>query len=68
MLKISSKFMKGVLNLCLGKMIQKKIGYKIDIQINDLDIRINEGKVHLKASIDGETTTDELERFVKSAL
>lgn len=68
MLKITSKFAKGVLNLCLSKMVQKKLGYKIDIQINDLDIKINDGKVHLTASVDAETTTDEFERICKSAL
>lgn len=66
MLKISSAFMKGVLNLCLSKMIQKKLGYKIDILVNELEFTTVDGKVHLHMDVDGEMDNEEFRRIMKS--
>lgn len=67
-LKITSTFTKGVLNLCLSKMIQKKLGYAIDIRFNDLDIKVANGKVLLHANVDSEMTTEDFEKIVKSVI
>lgn len=67
-LKITSTFARGILNLCLSKIIQKKLGYMIDIEFNDLDIKITDGKVYVRANVYGETTIDEFEKIIKSTL
>lgn len=68
MLKISSKFMKGVLNLCLSKMIQKKLGYNIDILINDLNMEVRDGKVYLHVDANGEIKEEEFTKIMKSII
>lgn len=65
-LKIKSKFMRNLLTKVISKMIQKKCGYKIDIQLNDLDITVIDGKAHLHTDIDLEIDNNEFMKIVKS--
>lgn len=50
-LKISSGFMRGIVSKVVSKLLYKKLGYKIDIQLNDLSVKIADGtaKVHIDA-------------------
>lgn len=68
MLKISSTFMKGILNKVLTKMIQKKLGYNIDILINDVNVEVTDGKVHLHLDVDGEMNKEEFNKIMKSII
>ena len=43
-IKLSTNFMRGLVSKLISKTIYKKLGYKIDIQLNDLDISTNNGK------------------------
>lgn len=65
-LKIKSKLMRNLLTKAISKMIQKKYGYKIDIQLNDLDVSIVDGKAHLHTDIDLEIDNNEFMKIVKS--
>lgn len=63
---INSAFMKRIIKTVLSKVIEKKLGYKIDIQINEIKADVNGGAVKLHLDIDGQTTTDELSKLLKS--
>lgn len=65
-INLSAKFMKSIVTKILRKVIRKKFGYDIDIQINDLVIVSSEGKVRIHADVDGETTNEEFAKIVKS--
>ena len=63
---INSAFMKRIVKTVLSKAIEKKLGYKIDIQINEIKADVTGGVVELHLDIDGQTTTDELSKLLKS--
>ena len=63
---INSAFMKRIIKTVLSKVIEKKLGYKIDIQINEIKADVTGGVVKLHLDIDGQTATDELSRILKS--
>ena len=63
---INSAFMKRIIKTVLSKVIEKKLGYKIDIQINEIKADVTGGVVKLRLDINGQTTTDELSKLLKS--
>lgn len=66
-LNLSGNFMKGIITKVLAKMIQKKLGYKIDIELNSLDIKVVDGKARLHVDADAEMNNDDLFKIIKSA-
>ena len=65
-LEIKSTFMRNMLNKMVSKMIQKKFGYKIDIDLNDLDVSVTNGKAYVHLDVDLEVDNNELTKIVKS--
>ena len=65
-LKLSTKFMRGMVAKLLSKMISKKLGCDIDILINEIEIRNEDGKVRLHANVDAETNSEDFVTIVKS--
>ena len=63
---INSAFMKRIIKTVLSKAIEKKLGYKIVIQVNEIKANVTGGMVELHLDIDGQTTTDELGKLLKS--
>ena len=63
---INSAFMKRIIKTVLSKAIEKKLGYKIDIQINEIKADVTGGIVKLHLDMDGQITTDELSKLLKS--
>ena len=63
---INSAFMKRIVKTVLSKAIEKKLGYKIDIQINEIKADVTGGVVELHLDIDGQMTNDELSKLLKS--
>ena len=50
-LKLTTKFMRTFVSKLLAKFIYKKYGYKIDIQLNDLDISFVDGETNVNANV-----------------
>ena len=63
---INSAFMKRIVKTVLSKVIEKKLGYKIDVQINEIKADVTGGIVKLHLDMDGQMTTDELSKLLKS--
>ena len=63
---INSAFMKRIIKTVLSKVIEKKLGYEIVIQINEIEADVIGDVVKLHLDIDGQTTTDELSKLLKS--
>ena len=63
---INSAFMKRIIKIVLSKVIEKKLGYEIVIQINEITADVSAGVVKFHLDIDGQTTTDELSKLLKS--
>ena len=65
-LKLSTKFMRGILAKLLSKALRSKFGYDIGIQINAIEIKTEGGKIRLHADVDAEISNDEFVKIVKS--
>lgn len=63
-LTLSTKIMKNMVTKLLTKVISKKLGCKIDIQLNELQINMVDGKVHVHANMDAEMNKDDLVNII----
>ena len=65
-LRLHTKFMRGIVTKILSKLIASKIGCKMDIQLNAIEVTTEEGKVRLHANVDACMTNDEFTKLLKS--
>lgn len=65
-MKITSGFMKGIVSKLITKALSKKLGYNIDIQLNDLQATVIDGKTHIHLDSDIEIDKEELLKILKS--
>lgn len=65
-LKLTTNFMRGILAKIIAKAIQKKLGCNIDILVNQISVTAVDGKVHLHADVDAETTNENFMKVIKS--
>ena len=65
MLKLSTKFMKGIVAKIISKKVYKKLGYKIDIQLNDVQVDTINGDVKLHINADVKMNKTEFERLME---
>lgn len=63
--KIMSGFTRGLVSKILQGVICKKLGCKINLQINGLSATIVDGKVQIHADVDGEMDKNELTKLLK---
>ena len=65
-LKLSTKFMKGIIANLVSKAIAKKVGYNIDILLNEIEVKNENGKIHLHIDADAEVENSEFVKMLKS--
>lgn len=64
-IKLSTKFMKGLVAKTISKRIYKQFGYKIDIQLNDVQIDVVDGDVQIHLDVDGKMNKTEFSRIME---
>jgi hypothetical protein len=65
-LKLSTKFMRNLVSKLISKAIYKKYGYKVNIQLNDLDIRVIDGETALNTNVEIKLDSSEFMKLIKS--
>ena len=65
-LKLSTKFMRGIASKLIAKTISKKLGCKVDIQLNDLDISVVDGETKINTNVELKMNSDEFMKLMKS--
>lgn len=65
-LKLSTKFMRNVASKLIARSIYKKYGYKVNVHINDLDIRMIDGETNISTNLDIKLDSDEFMKIMKS--
>lgn len=65
-LKLSSKFMRGVVSKLASKALSKKLGCKVNIQLHDLDIWSLDGDTTLKANVEVKLNSDEFMKIMNT--
>lgn len=63
-MKISSKFMRNLIAKLVKKTVKKKVGYEIDIQLNQLTATVTDGTAHVHLNVDAELNKDELAKIL----
>lgn len=66
-IKISTKFMRGIVAKIASKVIASKLGVKADIQLNGISVEKINDKIHLHIDVDAdidETSLLKLTRLV----
>lgn len=65
-MKLSTKFMRGIVSKLISKFVSKKLGYKVDIQLNDLDIAVIDGDANINANVEVKINNEEFMKIMKS--
>lgn len=64
--KIVSKFARSVISKLVKVVLHKKLGYNVDIQLNDVKATITDGKTHVHLDVDAELSKEELLKILKN--
>lgn len=65
-IRLSTKFMRGIAAKLISRSIYKKFGYKVDVQINDLDVWNIDGETSLKLNVEAKLKSEEFNKIMKS--
>lgn len=64
-LKINSKFMRGIVGKLIGVAIKKKLGCKVHVNLNDLNVTVIDGQAHLHLNVDADMDKQTLTKLVR---
>lgn len=65
-MKIETKFTTNMISKLVKMVLQKKLGYNIDIQLNEIRTTITNGKTHVHLDVDAELEKEELVKILKN--
>lgn len=65
-LKVSTKFMRNMVAKLIARAISKKLGCKVDIQLNDLDVSVIDGETSISTNVELKMESKEFVKLVKS--
>ena len=65
-MNVVSKFTTMVISKIARKAIRKKLGYEIDIQLNEIKATIADGRTHIHVDLDAELSKEELLAILKN--
>lgn len=64
--KLTTKFMRNIVSKLIAKAIYKKYGYKVNIQLNDLDISVIDGDTKINTNVEVTLDNKEFMKIIKS--
>lgn len=67
-MKVSSKFVTGIVSKLISKTVHKKFGHKIDIKINEVTVKVIDEKTYVHLDVDGQLSKDELLKILKNQI
>ena len=65
-IKLSSRFMRRLVSKLIARSIYKKYGYKVNIQLNDLDVKVIDGETNIKTNVEVKLDSEEFMKIMKS--
>ena len=65
-IKLRTKFMRNIVSKLIAKFIYKKTGYKIDIQLDDLDVFAINGDTTIKLNMEAKIKSEGFNKFIDS--
>lgn len=67
-LKLSTKFMRGIVAKLIGTTVRKKLGCDIDVYLNNIEVVTTEDKIQLHIDVDADMTNGEFAKLINSIL
>lgn len=64
--KLTTRFMRGIVSKLIAKAVYKKYGYKVDIRLDGLDVNVIDGETEIKANVAVKVDKDEFVKIIKS--
>lgn len=65
-LRLTTKFMRNLASKLIARTIYKKYGYKVDIQLNDLDLSVIDGETKINTNVEVRLDNKEFMKIVKT--
>ncbi len=65
-LKLSTKFMRNIVAKLIARAIYKKTGYRVNIQLNELDVSVIDGETHISTNVEAKLSSNEFMKIMKS--
>jgi len=65
-MKIGSKFTTGIISKLVSMVIRKKLGYDVQLKLNEVTATVNDGKTYVHLDVDAELTKEELNKILAS--
>lgn len=65
-LNLTTNFMKSIISKFIARSIRKKLGCQIDVLVNQISVTAIDGKIHIHADLDAETTNEDLMKMIKT--
>jgi len=68
-LNLQSKFLKGIIGKIISSAVKKKLGgFDVVVDINSLQVKVDDSKVYISASIDANANKEIIPHLVKGIL
>lgn len=65
-IKLKSNFMRSIVSKLIARIIYKKFGYKVNIQLNDIDFWSIDGDTTIKLNMEARLKSDEFNKIIKN--
>lgn len=65
-LRLSTKFMRGIVSKLISRAISKKTGCKVNVHLNDLDVVVIDGEAKIDANVEVKINNNEFMKLMKS--
>ena len=65
-MRLTTRFMRNLVSKLISRSIHKKYGYKVDIQLNDLDVSIIDGETEINVNAKVKLDSKEFVKIIKS--
>lgn len=65
-LKLSTRFMRNLAAKLMARAIYKKTGYRVDIYLNELDVRVVDGEAHISTNVEAKLNSSEFMKLMKA--
>ena len=63
-LKLTTKFMRGIVSKLIERSIYKKYGYRVNIQLNDLNISVVDGETTINTNVEAKISSEEFKKMM----
>lgn len=65
-IKLGTKFMRNIVSKLISRAIYKKTGCKVNIQLNDLDVKFIDGETTINTNVVAKLSSGEFVKLMKS--